>query len=766
MAGAQEPAAPPGAPFLRRLAAAGNAQEIIRILADRQEKFGEIYHLRGNVEITYGDMRLTADEVDYDQAAGTADARGNVHFIRESSQEDIQAQDAHYDLQTELGQFYHVHGSIGAGPVRQRPAVLTTTNPYYFEAERVDKVSEGTYVVYHGFVTSCRPWMPIWTFGTPRAVVRPGDRAYIYNSLVKLGNRVPVFYSPFFYHSLRKLPRSSGFLTPHIGNSSRKGKVVGEAFFWAINRSADAQVGAELYSQRGWAQSGTLRLRPRQGTALSADYFGVVDRGLKLGPAQLLQQGGRTVVVNGVSELPHGFRIVANFNYLSSFTFRLAFTDTFLEAVNSEVHSIVFGSNNFQAYSLNVSLSRFETFQSFPGRASGEPIDIRHAPSVEFNAVEHPVFGLKKDGRQLPLYFSFGTSGEAISRSEPPLFNAPPDTARIVTGFVPRLDFFPQVSLPLHLRGVHLLATYGIRSTVYGSRFQNGRVVDDALQRTSRHLAVEMRFPSFERVFHSPWKLFGEKVKHVVEPVAEFREIDGVKDFSEVLHFDERDLVANTRQWEYGVTNRLFSKRSDGVVREALSWELRQQYYFDPAFGGALVPGQRNVFTSTLALGGYAFLDAQRRFSPIVSSIRLLPAGNFNAEVRNDYDLNRHRFVNSGVTFNARRGNTWVSMSDYYVRSSPLLQASSNQVRAQFGYGSGNRRGFNAATTFVYDLKQGLLPYTGAQATYNFDCCGISVQFNRFHFGPTLRDERQFRVAVSFANIGTFGNLKKQERMF
>ncbi len=28
-----------------------------------------------------------------------------------------------------------------------------------------------------------------------------------------------------------------------------------------------------------------------------------------------------------------------------------------------------------------------------------------------------------------------------------------------------------------------------------------------------------------------------------------------------------------------------------------------------------------------------------------------------------------------------------------------------------------------------------------------------------------LRDERQFRVAITFANLGAFGNLKKQERM-
>jgi LPS-assembly protein len=51
-----------------------------------------------------------------------------------------------------------------------------------------------------------------------------------------------------------------------------------------------------------------------------------------------------------------------------------------------------------------------------------------------------------------------------------------------------------------------------------------------------------------------------------------------------------------------------------------------------------------------------------------------------------------------------------------------------------------------------------------AQVTYNTDCCGFSVQYHRFSFG--VRNENQFRVAFSVANIGSFGTLKKQERLF
>src|SRR6266404_1060946 len=56
------------------------AGDLVRFGADRQEKEGSIYHLRGNVDILYRNMQLFADEVDYNEETQTADARGHVHF--------------------------------------------------------------------------------------------------------------------------------------------------------------------------------------------------------------------------------------------------------------------------------------------------------------------------------------------------------------------------------------------------------------------------------------------------------------------------------------------------------------------------------------------------------------------------------------------------------------------------------------------------------------------------------------------------------------
>jgi LPS-assembly protein len=133
--------------------------------------------------------------------------------------------------------------------------------------------------------------------------------------------------------------------------------------------------------------------------------------------------------------------------------------------------------------------------------------------------------------------------------------------------------------------------------------------------------------------------------------------------------------------------------------------------------------------------------------------------------VRDDYDTLRHRFGQGGLTGNLHRGEAFLSVNHTFVRSTPLLASPSNQVGFNFGYGSLLRRGWNAVFAGSYDVRADFLQFTAFQTSYNNDCCGVSFEYRRFALGPT-RNENQFRVAFSLSNIGTFGTLKKQERLF
>jgi len=706
------------------------------------------------VELEYREMRLSADEMDYSEQTQEVEARGNVHFQRPVHNEDLHAKHGTYNLDTGLGKFYEVSGTTGAR-VTGKNILLTTTNPFFFEARQVDKVEDNTYILHHAWVTSCKLPNPLWTFHAATARVRPDQNVLIRNSWFRF-HKVPVIFSPVFYHSLEKIPRSTGFLTPHIGTSSRKGTVVGESFFWAINRSADALIGAEYYSSRGWAPHATLRLRPHQFTYLDVSYFEVIDSGLaQSGGRRGPDQGGRTVTVLGASELPRGFRAVANINYLSSYQFRLAFTESYSEAIGTEVHSVAFLSNHFKSYDFHTFFRRNQNFQS-PVR--GDSIEIRTLPGVHFSGADRRLF------KELPLYFSFDTASEAVSRSEPGL-----DTAH----FVSRFDIFPRVTLPLYWKDFHITPSFGFRTTSYGSRLQTvpQRVaVGQNLTRVTEEFDLDFRPPALQKVFRSPWKALGDRWKHVIEPRATFTYVNGVHDFQQILRFDERDILVNTREVEYSLVQRLYSKReaSDSrpdSVRELASWELTQRYYFDPTFGGALVPGQRNVFTSTIGLSGYAFLDGRRRFSPITSLVRVRPVSTVDVELRADYDTVRQRIVDTGLAATVRQNKAFATLGQYLVRSSPLLAEPSNQIRATVGYGGSAQLGPNIVWLTVYDIRNHFLQYSAVQASYNVDCCGITVELRRYALGPT-RNENQWRVALSFANVGTFGNIKKRERLF
>ncbi len=229
-------------------------------------------------------------------------------------------------------------------------------------------------------------------------------------------------------------------------------------------------------------------------------------------------------------------------------------------------------------------------------------------------------------------------------------------------------------------------------------------------------------------------------------------------------------MLTNTTEAEFSLTNRFYVKRGSEVT-EVLSWELWQSKYFDPSFGGTVsaldpVTGQprRNVVLSSVELTPFAFLNGPRHYSPVVSALRFKPIPGFGVEWRTDYDPLRHRLVNSELTADWRRSIFSISMGHHQVRSVPQLSPSANQFRGRVVVGNDNRRGWNAAFDTVYDYRIGVMQYATTQVTYNSDCCGFSVQYRRFSLG-TL-NENQYRIAFTVANIGSFGTLKKQERLF
>jgi LPS-assembly protein len=787
--------------------ASSHASVPVTIQADRQEKQGPVYKLHGNVRIDYGVYTLSADDITYDSDFGQIDAEGHLLLEGGSNDEHIQATRGKYNTQSETGTFEHVTGSLGVKTLKHR-TMFTTSNPFFFTGRIVQKMSPDHYVVIDGAVTTCELPRPKWEFSSHKVEVEVGGNARIYHSSFRIEG-IPVLYLPFATHPVQKTPRQSGFLLPNIGRSSTRGFTAGESLFWAINPSMDLHAGTEYFSKRGWAPDAEFRARPTEDSFVDLTHFSVFDRGIKgtVSDASTLKvkvvnQGGTEARLNAEGAFAHNFRGVANLDYLSSYVFRLAFSDVFAQAVSSEVRSLAFLSNSTGAFFINADTRRYQNFES---TSAGEVITILHAPGAEVASVD------QKLGSS-PFHGQFDAAAEGLSRSEPKFSTAP---------LLGRFDLNPALSLPLIFHSWSVRPELSLRDTFYTQQLvpsasvaatDVGTAVSKTLNRKALEGSVEIRPPAVARVFDH--ELFGRKWKHVIEPRVKYTYLTGVENFPHVLRFDERDILSDTNEVEYAIVNRLYAKRtssepeqcgSPGMpallvgaaagpsrlpwkrtqaaaeppcliqsgTREIASWEFAQKYFVDPTFGGALDAGRRNVFTSTVDLTGIAFLTDARRLSPLISRLRVSAGPRSDLEWDADYDFRVGRPNTSTVLFNEHLGQFTVGFGNAFLHvpgeiptsSSVSIPSKFNQVRGVLGYGSANKRGFSSAINLGFDVRLNQVQYGSAQLAYNWDCCGVNIEYRRFALA-SVRNENQFRFTFALANVGSFGNLRRGERLF
>ena len=705
-----------------------------------QTQDGPWWHLRGAARVETVDFLLKADEIDFNEDTSELIARGAVHFEHFSRGERIDCDQAEYNMDDEDGTFYNVSGTA-ASTISARPGLLVTQNPFYFHAKWAERVKD-RYILHDGFLTDCVVPKPWWVLKGPEFTLIPGDHATAKNSWFYL-EKIPLFYTPWFYKSLKKEPRQSGFLLPTIGHSSLHGDMVGFGYYWAISRSFDLTYRGIYYTGAGLANNAEFRGKINQTTDFDLNVFGL----LASVNSPFVTSGDR-VTMHVKSELGDGWEARGVLDYLSSFAFLQDFTTSFLDAVASETHSVGYVTKHWSDFGVTFLAQRDLDFQN---TTPGNTIEIKKLPEAMLDMREHEV-----DFMNWPFWVTFDASGGLMDRTQPQF-----DTRQ----FVDRVDFTPHISTAFHWGDFFLVPTVGIEETEYGQSFQTNvftPVVGNAsLLRSSRDATVDLVFPVLEKVFRPP-KWMGEKAKHVIEPRIEYKDVSGIDDFNRILRFDQTDLLSDTNQLEFSLTNRILTKDKNGTVSDFLTWQLRYDRYFDPTFGGAIVPGERNIVESEIDLTGFAFLDGPRNYSPIVSVLRIQSKLDF--EWRTDYDPLRHAIVDSSISVGGRVQKYFWSAGETQVHTDPVLLPSANQMSVTVGYGNPKAKGWNYGFQIFYDFHQGTLLFWDAQVTKNTDCCGFSAQYRRFNIGN--RDDAQYLFAFSISNIGTFGSLKHQNSMF
>ncbi len=736
-------------------------QEEVTIYAEKQEGQGDVVVASGNVQVTYSDVLIIADRATYNNATGDLLAEGDIYFEQQGQR--IAGERIEFNYKTGRGTIFN-------------PTAFTNRTPdgtvIVIDADRADKTGEDSYNLENAMLTACQESVPKWSFTARRARIRLDHQAKVYNALFRIKN-IPVLYLPFASISISKKDRSSGFLLPSSGSSSIKGRTAHLAYFQTLGRSADLLVRSDVFTRRGIGVGFDFRARPDENSRIALGSFIVFDR---LFGEKGEDQGGSSFYADAVQYFKNGFVAVADVNITSSFAFRQVFSDNILTAISPEERSIFYLNKNWRSFSFNALFGEQSAF------VADSIVKTRQLPSIEISQRSTKV------SDSLPFYFSFGASLEGVRRSETSGERFDLKTPSIVQ----RLDLFPRVTFPLKsVAGFTLTPSLGLRSTFYSDSLDPAKreVIGQNLLRNYVDVNVDLRPPALAKVFRHrdgmPW------FKHVIEPFVEYRRIAGIDDFDRTIPVDERDLIAETNEIAYGITNRFLVKRAgpDGSApqtHELLDVTLTQKYFFDPAFGGALrefdASGNRmrNQFFPINTLSGFAFGGIRRDTSPLNLRARLRPTQALFADVRLNYDARFHGLRDFLVGAGISKGLFSISQSWYFTRRIDVdkfrdlkdpnrydpTTFPGNQIDVAAFVGN-PARGPYGGFTVSYDLRDRF--FTGDPSTrrervlinlttttgWAWDCCSLNVQHVTFNAG--FRNENRILFAFTLKGIGTFG---------
>jgi LPS-assembly protein len=762
----------------------GEATDLLKVDAGTQTVSGpkeaRVFVYEGNVDARIGTYRLQADKVTVFEATNKVIAEGNVVFDQ-GDQQRITGTRAEWNYRTKTGFFLNSTGFTNQTQDGTR---------LYFTADRVEKVSLDTLIATNVQVTACDEDVPKWSFHAKRAKIKTGDRVRVYSPNLRVKG-VPIFYLPYASVSIKPRDRASGFLTPTFGGSGQKGFRFSGGYYQTLGRSADITLRNDIYTSRGIGYGADLRTRANSRSFFNAGFYTVKDRifGNKA-DADHPDQGGSSFYVEGVHYFPNGFIAAADVNLTSNLAYRQVFSDSIQQAISPEERSQVFVNKDYNDYSFNF-LARSQV-TSLPNSR----IRIRELPSVSIDKRATPLDFFKK----LPVYYSFEAAAEGVSRKETVddlvAFRRDVGGDPIISpSIVQRLDYHPQIQVPLYFFGVSVTASAGGRITFYSNSIDpvNRAILSRNITRGYGEFELDVRPPALFKDFHRSNDSFF--FRHLIEPYITYRRIAGVNNFDRVIRFDYVDAVADTNEIEFGISNRFFTRRSTENVSsaaakatrtgqrvptstqpyEALTITVRGKYFFDRFFGGALVPGRRNQFYPINTFSGFSYGGVPRRFSPLNIEARYRPRNDVFVDLRTDLDTRGGGVRALSTTFGINRPLLQAFQSFYYTRAVELVPSLAQFADAR-GKEPGTLRGSQwSPSIFLGDRERGLFggasfffdfqtrPGTNGRSLisstvtvgYTWDCCAVTAQNYTFNVG--VRQENRMVFSFRLNGIGTFG---------
>ena len=714
--------------------------------------------LTGEVEIDGGTWEFYADQVDLFSDDSRLVAYGNVVYTAEGSR--VAAERVEFNTETLTGTFYNAFGSIVLGEDVERSMFGSQEPDMYFYGESIEKLGPRSYRLTKGGFTSCIQPTPRWQMTASTVTLNLDNYALLRNSVLEVKG-VPVFYLPIMYYPIQEDGRATGLLIPTYGASTFRGQSLSNAFFWAINRSHDATLFHDWFTQTGQGMGAEYRYVLGSGSQGNARTYFLNERETTVtqGGAETSMPARRSFEVraNARHVISSNLTARGQVNFFSDITVQQTYSNNIFEASSRERNMSGNVAGSWGLYQLS---GTFDVNETFFG--DQESTLWGGGPRVTFGQGQRGLPGT-------PLYFSFDSEYVRLLRTSVRDFG--PDEVRLDSG-LHRFDVTPVLQIPFSRwpfftvnSSVSWRGTYWSESVDPTTMLQ----VPTSVSRTYVDLRSQITGPSFVKVWDTPNSGYAERMKHVIEPYVSLRRVSAIDEFDRIVRLESVDsVVGGVTQVRYGLNNRIYAKQSEGegpgVAREILSVGLSQSYYtdaraaqFDPRFQSSFNQNRFNTPPPT-------------NFSPVSLTVRTEPTRALAGSMRAEYDTQFGTLRTISADGTMELGG-WIATTagwsqrrfieglpgfddpdrlDHYLNMRTSIKTRSNEL--------------GGAYSFNYDLLRDRYLQQRLVVYYNAQCCGVSFEFQSFNFEglgsrAPVPNDRRFNVSFTLAGLGTFANV-------
>lgn len=669
------------------------------------EEKGDRITGRGNVEITYEDNTLHADEIVYDRTTDKAVAHGHIRLVDKSGN-------------VSTGKSLELTGDLKNGVVQGMYVLFKDGERLAANSAR--RVGGDKNILDHAVYSACdicedQPdKAPLWQIKANKVVQDEKRKTLTYHHATLELMGLPFVYTPWLRHPDASVKRASGFLTPDFGTSSVLGFTTEIPYFWNIAPNKDMTI-TPMFTT---GERAVLKLEYRQRTRTgqfsldgSGTYVSKRDNDNNLVPGDEFRGH---IFGNGQFQINRDWRW--------GFDLALASDDTYLRRYDvSRADSLInhlYLERFWERSYLHIGAYAFQGLRE-EDTGGTTPIAL---PLIQYNFVGKPGW--------LGGHFSADASMSMLTRTDSA------DTGRI------SLDGRYEVPFTSALGDIYKL-TVGMRVDTYYLHGWEDPSADDLVAqpdvltgsdfegRYVPYAALEWRFPFIR---------YGAKSHQIIEPMVTVVSSPGHANNDEIPNEDSQAFDLDTSNL-FAIDRFPGSDRWEGGTRVA--YGLRYRYYGDNGVKASVTVGESYRFNRDFSLPADSGL--RERTSDLVMTAMLGIPGVF------DY-YHRLRFDDDGFNL---------------VRNEGLVVFGPKDYRFALGYTDVKRNGFDPTlpdrkelrtaanirlskywtmnADFAYDFERdGGALTAGGGFTYEDECFRFRLRARR-----DFTDDRDVRPSTS-----------------